>query len=210
MSRIDFYTKVHKALRASLFQLSRRAASVDCRDLQAVRACADALRGLLERLSAHARHEASFIHPLLAEKTGSSPFDADHRTLEEEQARLVGLLDSVSALPEAERNTRGLTFYRALNLFIARYLEHLDREEAAMPVLWERCSDEELRSVMVRFGASRPLGEALADIGWMLPALNAPEQAELVGGMAAALNQGESCAPTGRPSLSSTQPRTTR
>ena len=56
-----------------------------------------------------------------------------------------------------------------------------------MPLLWERCSDHELRAVMARFGASRTLDETLADIGWMLPALSAEERAELIGGFSAAL-----------------------
>jgi iron-sulfur cluster repair protein YtfE (RIC family) len=187
MSRIDFYTKVHKALRASLFDLSRRAAATDYGDSLAVQGLASALDGLLARLSSHARHEASFIHPLLAEKIGANPFDSDHEALEEDQARLARRLQAALEAPADERNTAGLMFYRALNAFIARYLEHLEREEAAMPVLWERCSDDELRAAMARFAASRPLDEALADIGWMLPALNRSEQAELVGGMTAAL-----------------------
>jgi hypothetical protein len=187
MSRIDFYTKIHKALRASLFDLSRRAAATNYGDSLAVQGLASALDGLLARLSSHARHEASFIHPLFAEKTGASPFDADHEALEEDQGRLARLLQAAFEVPAAERNIEGLAFYRALNAFVARYLEHLDREEAAMPMLWERCSDNELRAVMARFAASRPLDEALADIGWMLPALSAPEQAELVSGMTAAL-----------------------
>lgn len=189
MSRIDFYTKVHKALRTSLFNLSQEAATTDYRDPRALQALADALGGLLARLSSHARHEASFIHPLLEAKTGAvgREFDAEHEVLEEEQARLARLLAGVSSTAVDERTVQGLAFYRALNAFIARYLEHLDREEAVMPVLWERCSDDELRSVMARFAASRPLDEALADMGWMLPALSGSEQAELIGGMAAAL-----------------------
>jgi iron-sulfur cluster repair protein YtfE (RIC family) len=188
-SRIDFYTKVHKALRASLFDLSQRAATTDYRDPRALQALAEALRGLLARLSSHAKHEATFIHPLLEAKTGAGrrALDAEHEALEAEQASLSRLLASVSSPDADARTVRGLAFYRALNAFIARYLEHLDREEAAMPVLWERCSDDELRSVMTRFGASRPLDEALADMGWMLPALSGSEQAELIGGMAAAL-----------------------
>jgi len=185
--RIDFYTKVHKALRSSLFELSQRAAMVDYADAQAVSAFSGRVRALLGKLSAHAQHEAQFIHPLLAEKTGESPFDAEHGALEEEQQSLVRLLDTVAQSPEAERRSRGLAFYRALNVFIARYLEHLDREEGTMPTLWERCSDEELAGVMARFGASRPLEEALADIGWMLPALSASEQSELIGGMSQAM-----------------------
>jgi iron-sulfur cluster repair protein YtfE (RIC family) len=186
-ARIDFYTKVHKALRASLFELSRHAAVTDYSDPHALQGLSQALDGILGRLASHARHEARFIHPLLAEKTGTCPFDTEHDALEEEQARLARLLARAGEAPAGERNARGLLFYRALNAFIARYLAHLDQEEAAMPVLWERCSDDELHAVMARFGQSRPLGEALADIGWMLPALSAPEQAELVDGMTAAL-----------------------
>jgi hypothetical protein len=187
-SRIDFYTKVHKALRASLFDLSQRAATTDYRDPRALQALAEALGGLLARLSSHARHEATFIHPLLeAKAAGGGAFDADHEALEAEQARLAHMLAGASSATVDARPVLGLAFYRALNAFIARYLEHLDREEAAMPVLWERCSDDELRSVMARFGTSRPLDEALADMGWMLPALSGSEQAELIGGMAAAL-----------------------
>ena len=187
--RIDFYTKVHKALRASLFEASRQAAIADYGDQQALCALAARVKGLLAKLAAHAGHEGRFIHPLLAQKTGDSAFDAEHDALENEQKALVGLLDAVARAPRTERRALGLAFYRALNVFIARYLEHLDREEATMPVLWARCSDEELAAVMARFGASRPLEEALADVGWMLPALNGDEQAELIGGVSKALTR---------------------
>lgn len=185
--RIDFYTKVHKALRASLFEVSRQAALTDYGDPQAVSALAARVKALLARLSAHAGHEARFIHPLIAEKTGACSFEAEHEALEREQEALADLLDAVARSQQAERGLRGLAFYRALNLFIARYLEHLDREEAAMPMLWAHCSDEELGAVMARFGASRPLEEALADVVWMLPTLNGHEQAELIGGVSKAL-----------------------
>jgi iron-sulfur cluster repair protein YtfE (RIC family) len=188
-ARIDFYTKVHKGLRAGLFQLSQRAAATDYSDAQAVAGLAVALRGLLDKLSTHARHEARFIHPLLAEKTDASPFDGEHEELEAQQERLEQLISEVARAASALRREAGATFYRALNVFIARYLEHIDREERTMPLLWERCSDAELAGVMARFGASRPLDEALTDFGWMLPALSAPEQAELIGGMSAALGR---------------------
>ncbi|MGH8670105.1 MAG: hemerythrin domain-containing protein [Burkholderiales bacterium] len=187
MSRIDFYTKVHKAIRGTLFDLSRRAAVIDYADPHALRALGRELSEVLARLSSHARHEARFIHPLLVDKTGQSPFDAEHERLEAEQAGLCGAFAAACDVPARQRPARGLAFYRSLNAFIGRYLEHLDREEATMPLLWERCTDDELRSVMTRFGASRPVDEALADMGWMLPALNGSERAELIGGMAAAL-----------------------
>jgi len=188
-ARIDFYTKVHKGLRAALFQLSQRAAATDYSDTQAVAGLAAALRGLLDRLSTHARHEARFIHPLLIEKTGASLFDAEHDELETQQERLNTLFGEAQSAAIGARRQAGEAFYRALNVFIAHYLEHIDREERTMPLLWDRCSDAELSGVMARFGASRPLDEALTDFGWMLPALSAPEQVELIGGLSAALSR---------------------
>ena len=187
-ARIDFYTKVHKGLRAALFDFSRRAAATDFSEERALGALRSDLQSLLARLSTHARHEAAFIHPLITAK-GAHAFDDDHLTLEAEQDALNAVLECIARSDARERRQQGQAFYRALNVFIARYLQHLAREEELMPLLWERCSDEELGAVMARFGASRPVAEALADIGWMLPALSAPEQAELIGGLSAALTR---------------------
>ena len=189
IARIDFYTKVHKGLRADLFAVSQRAASVDYEDSHSLAGLATALAALLRRLSAHAGHEERFIHPLLAAKLGETGLDAEHAQLEAAQETLEGRMAAVAQAAVGERRRLGQGFYRALNVFIAKYLEHIDREEQTMPALWERCSDEELAAVMRRFGASRSMEEALADIGWMLPALSAPEQAELIGGMSAALGR---------------------
>jgi hypothetical protein len=185
--RVDFYTKVHKGLRAGLFRFSEGAGTADYTQPEALCALSQALDALLAQLSAHAGHEERFIHPLLAHKMDRMPFDAEHEALEGGQRGLARLMHEVRTAPEAQRRERGLVFYRALNVFIARYLEHLDAEERTMQILWERCSDEELAAVLAGFGASRPIEEALADMGWMLPALNAAEQAEVIGGMSAAL-----------------------
>ncbi len=185
--RIDFYTKVHKGLRAALFDFSRQAATLDYADAGAIAPLAAALRHLLDRLDLHAAHDERFIHPRLSEKLGEARFDAEHSALQSAQEDLAAKLHAVADAPVEQRRDLGLAFYRALNLFIARYLEHIDREERTMPMLWEQCSDQELASVLASFGASRPLEEALADIGWILPALSAPERAELVGGMSASL-----------------------
>lgn len=188
-SRIDFYTKVHKGLRASLFRFSQQAGSVDYAQHQASVALSDSLDALLAQLTAHAGHEEKFIHPLLARKLDTNPLDAEHAALDAEQRRLAHMMQELVAAPEMHRRELGLAFYRALNVFIARYLEHLDGEERMMPMLWERCTDEELAAVLRAFGASRAVEEALADIGWILPALNAPERAEMIAGMSAVLGR---------------------
>jgi hypothetical protein len=176
---IDFYTKVHKGLRAALFALSERAATTDYEAAECLPALMRELSEALGKLSAHAAHEARFIHPLLQEKLGAT-FDEEHAALENLQDGLIGELATVAQAAHGERRTRGLVFYRGLNRFIARYLEHLEREEAAMPLLREKCTDEELSGVLARFGASRTPGEAAGDLAWMLPALSPAERDELV------------------------------
>lgn len=188
-SRVDFYTKVHKGLRASLFRLSQQAGSIDYAQPEAAVSLSQSLEAVLGQLTAHAGHEEKFIHPLLSRKLDANPFDAEHARLEAEQRRLAVLMREVLAAPGERRRPSGLALYRALNVFIARYLEHLEGEERMMTVLWERCTDEELVAVLAAFGASRPVEEALADIGWILPALSASEQAEMIAGMSAALSR---------------------
>lgn len=188
-TRIDFYTKVHKGLRAGLFALSQRAAAANYADAAESAALAAAARAMLERLRRHAEHEARFVHPVLAAKLGHTSFDAEHAALEAEQRALESALAEVMEGSSEERWSCGLRFYRALNAFIARYLQHLEDEEAVMPQLWQCCSDAELAEVMARFAASRGLDEALSDLGWMLPALSVRERAELVGGMSAAMRR---------------------
>ena len=102
--RIDFYTKVHKALRANLFEVSRQAALADYGDPQAVSALAASVKALLAKLSAHAGHESRFIHPLIAEKTGACSFEAEHEVLEDEQKVLAGLRRLCGGVQQAGKN----------------------------------------------------------------------------------------------------------
>jgi iron-sulfur cluster repair protein YtfE (RIC family) len=189
-SRIDFYTKVHKGLRARLFRFSERAATADYQQQAVVRELSRELAALLAQLTAHAGHEQRFIHPLLERKASRLAFDGEHEALEADQLALARLLGEVEEAAPLQRQAHGLAFYRALNVFIARYLRHLAAEEETMSLLWERCTDAELGAVMASFGASRPLEEALADMGWMLPALSAAEKSEMIRGMSAALGRG--------------------
>jgi hypothetical protein len=155
-----------------------------------VRELSRELAALLAQLTAHAGHEQRFIHPLLERKASGLAFDGEHEALEADQLALARLLGEVEETEPLQRQAQGLAFYRALNVFIARYLRHLAAEEETMSLLWERCTDAELGAVMASFGASRPLEEALADMGWMLPALSAAEQSEMIRGMSAALGRG--------------------
>src|SRR5690606_38905671 len=91
-SGVDFYTKVHKGLRASLFRLSQQAGSIDYAQPEAAVSLSQSLEAVLGQLTAHAGHEEKFIHPLLSHKLDANPFDAEHARLEAEQRRLAVLM----------------------------------------------------------------------------------------------------------------------
>jgi type II secretory pathway component PulF len=65
--------------------------------------------------------------------------------------------------------------------FTAIYLEHLALEEnEALPVLWDRCSDDELFGIMTAFKSSLSSVENLTSVIAQLPTLNPAELTHLV------------------------------
>ncbi|MBA4175177.1 MAG: hypothetical protein C0505_01230 [Leptothrix sp. (in: Bacteria)] len=78
--------------------------------------------------------------------------------------------------------------HRALALFVAYSLQHMDFEETAHnAVLWAHCSDAELLAMEQALEASIPPPAMAEALLWFLPALNAPERAAMPAGMRQAM-----------------------
>lgn len=155
IARIDFYTEAHKMFREQLFNISTHAGKVDYKNAQAVSAFNSQFNDLLAALEKHAYHEETFLHPLIAAKIPGSEemLDAEHVEQAHTLTQLLNHFNRLYSLPldHEKRNTMGLEFYRAFNRFIRDYLDHLDKEECLMPVLWELCTPSELMSVWIAF-----------------------------------------------------------
>jgi iron-sulfur cluster repair protein YtfE (RIC family) len=177
MNRLDVYTAVHKMQRARLFNLTVEAGKTDPADVLTATRLARAVDAVAAELVAHAGHEDRFIHPLLRQKAPAlaAELDAAHAELD---AALNELCRVASAYATAQGDPN--TLYRALASFTASYLDHLDREEAAaLPALWEGCSDEELLGILVSFRGSRSERENLTSVLAELATLNPTEIVQL-------------------------------
>ncbi|MEN6643674.1 MAG: hemerythrin domain-containing protein [Armatimonadia bacterium] len=185
--RLDLYTEVHKGLRSALFELSRLSGQVDWGDGDEVDDLKEAWRGLTGLLRSHLEHETEIVHPLLDLKLPgvARALSADH---ELQEALLADLEAHFERLVEVEdpglRQALGLEFYRGLNRFIGLYLPHLNQEEAqVMLSLWEVAQPDELARVLGAIIGSMSIGQLLAYLDEMLPAMNPHERLFFLAGL---------------------------
>jgi hypothetical protein len=131
----------------------------------------------------HAQHEGQFIHPFLEKKFPQRAefLDGEHGDLNTNLVELEAFFEDIQANPcvEIQCRTFGREFYRALQRFIARYLDHMDEEERTMIQLWQACTLDELREVIRELRASMTPDQEREELWDMLPALNGHEQVKL-------------------------------
>jgi hypothetical protein len=118
-----------------------------------------------------------------------------HITYENEHKALVALLDDLNAhlqrlAKEEEAPSTvmlvGQEFYRALTIFFAEFLRHMDREETlAQRALNELCIPEELGQALGGIISSIPPDEMMYTLDFMMPALSANECVDMLKGMKA-------------------------
>ena len=175
--RVDLYGAVHKAQRYHLFQFAGKAGKADLADDIQRATLATEVRDIVRMLRDHARNEEHYIHPLF-ERLGTAA-----RLLHEEHDALETSLGELLAIIETGRMQE---LYRVFARFLAEYLLHIDTEERVQAqVLWPALSDAELGEVLQRFKAERDPAEAAEDLRRFLPALSAPELAQMFRGIRA-------------------------
>jgi len=179
--RIDFYGNYHKALRRALFEFSARIGLLDYEnDVDALAPLVQEFERLARTLFDHGWHEDRYMHPLLERYAPQvlEKMDRQHTELDSGLDALQKQLREVASA--GDRAAAGAAFYAALNRYIGSYLEHLaDEEDIANPVLWERCPHEELSEAVNRFRRSFAMDQVATSFEFMLPALSAPERADL-------------------------------
>lgn len=178
MNRLDVYTAVHKMQRARLFDLTVEAGKTDPEDTVGTARLAAAVAALAAELVAHGEHEDRFIHPLLRHSAPAlaETLEAAHVGLDAHLGQLHEMAKTYAASP-GDPNL----LYRALAVFTATYLDHLALEEGeALPALWEGCTDEELRGILISFQGSRSEAENLTSLLAQLATLNPKEITQMV------------------------------
>ncbi|GEM_PF-1079400 len=179
--KINFYGNYHKAIRRALFEISARAGLIDyLHDDEAIARLTDEFMRLTRALREHSTHEDAYMQPLLLKYAPevAEYMERQHATLDPVLDVLDEQLNNVTSA--ADRGAAGMAFYAALNRWIGAYLEHLaDEEDVANPALWERCPHDELADSVARFRTSLALEQVASSFEFMLPALSAPERADL-------------------------------
>ena len=189
-ARLDLYRPIHKALRAALFDTTRRLGAMDAEDPVDVERTASDAGQLLAWLAGHLRRGNDFLHAAIeARRPGGAQAGVDaHR----------GRLDALAALGEelamlrhaspAERAAVAARLYPQWHRFVADELAHMQREECENNAeLWSLYTDAELAALHDRLLASMPPAEQRQSLAWLAQSL-AP--AELAGLLAQLREQG--------------------
>lgn len=186
-ARDDFFTMIHKALRAGLFAAAQEAGRIDWGDPVQVKAYQHDWDRLVELVRSHAQHEDDHIWPLLESKRPGAVAELGvaHEAVDAD----IGLVDAeFKAVLQNPRPAQGLTFYRALNRFIGHAMEHFaDEEPAVMEMLWAMCTDEELAACRSAFMAEISPEERAATLELMLESNTAEDLLLLLQGLRAGM-----------------------
>ena len=173
-SRIDLYSKIHKAQRAWLMRAMFNAGRVDTEDVAAVRLVSREVARLADHIREHGEHEERFIHPLLVEVVPdvAARIESEHHAIDSAIEQLGTASDAADAT----------TLYSALAGFVAQYFPHLDLEERqAMPALLKHFDDSALIARVMRpFMASRSTAQIIDDLNLQIGSLNPDEERQLL------------------------------
>ncbi|MFN8028019.1 MAG: hemerythrin domain-containing protein, partial [Acidimicrobiia bacterium] len=181
----DLYRDIHKALRAELFGVTAQAGSTDPGDADARIAVATRWNEAVALLVEHAEHEDEFVQPVIERHAPQlAPVVVrEHEVLEQQMAQLEVLADRAAGATGASARFLGHQLYLGLANFTAAYTEHLAFEELEVNVELSRAlGPDELLAVDQALVASIPPDRMGVALGLMLPAMNADDRAELLGG----------------------------
>jgi len=186
--RFDMYTGIHKALRALMVDTLLAVGRVDTDDERDTMQTSQRVFELLEMCASHLQHENTFVHAAMETRVPGSSATAAHEHTEHQRdiAHLTGLAGALLQAAKPRRPAAALALYRALALFVAGNLAHMQVEETEHnAVLWAHFSDAELVGIHDALLASIPPDEMLFTLRWMVPFLNPAERGAMLANMQA-------------------------
>ncbi len=188
--RHDSYLGIHKALRLFMCDTLTRLGRTDPGDAAEVASTLAQLGELLDLCELHIKDENDFIHPALerAQAGSASRIHGEHGAHGEAIANLRDLAGLTADTQGSARHGALTRLYRSLARFVGENFEHMGVEEHDHnAVLWTHYSDAELVAIEHELVASIPPQAMMKALHWFLPALNAPERADMLRGMQAGM-----------------------
>lgn len=181
----DLYRDIHKGLRAELFGVTSQAGSTDAGNPHARAAVAMRWSAAVQLLVEHAEHEDEFVQPAIERHCPrlAPVVVREHEVLEAQMAQLEVLADRAATATGAAARQLSHRLYLGLASFTAAYSEHLAFEELEVNVELSRVlGPEALLAIDQELVASIPPDRMAVALRIMLPAMNADDRAELLGG----------------------------
>ena len=186
VAAVDLYRDIHKGIRAELFALTATAGNIDPDDhgdRAALAAHIDATAGVL---TMHAHHEDDHLDPLLAQHLPAlaEQVTDDHAELEARFAAITDLGYALIGAPAGETRRIAHVLYLELSGFTSRYLAHqLVEETQIMPTLDALLGGPGCGALHAAIVGSIPPEELARSLAFMLPAMNAYDRIEMLGGI---------------------------
>lgn len=188
--RHDGYAGIHKALRLFMSDTLTRIGRTDPGDDAEVRATVAQVTDLMDLCDLHIKDENEFIHPALERARPGSAASVAGEHVKHREA-IADLRDLSGLIADTQGDARSAALgrlYHAFALFVAENFEHMHEEESEHnPILWAHYTDAELIAIENELVASIPPQAMMKALRWFMPALNAPERAEMLGGMKAGM-----------------------
>lgn len=182
----DLYRDIHKGIRTELFAITTTAGNVDPHDDLGRAALAAHVLDVAGVLDTHAEHEDAHIDAVLREVDADLAGRVRSEHLELEAAFAVAS-DVARAAVEAEVGSRRSLLqllHLQLSGFTSAYLRHqLVEERVIMPMLADALGPDAVLAIHGAIVGSIPPDEMARSLAFMLPAMNADDRAELLGGM---------------------------
>ncbi|ARN84969.1 hemerythrin domain-containing protein [Candidatus Nucleicultrix amoebiphila] len=176
MPRVDFYTAPHDEQRSMLFEIAHKASTINFKDTLAVKGLMQQIENMIKELRDHAESEETWAHPFILSKFDKEvlQFEEDHQA---QEAVLDEVEENVRSLQTGSMDSQdlGQKMYKSLCKFIGRYLTHLEKEEAILPLLWEAFTDAELWAVKVVYCTIKKPAEAEKLLTMLSADLNAQD-----------------------------------
>ena len=174
--RYNIFYKIHKALRAMLYETGAELQRTDFDNDIQVNAILEKISSLLDLFEGHAHIEDTLVFPAVEQYEPSvvDAFEKEHLKDHELSQRLRSLIVIFNSLEtNQEKLQMGSAIRKAFLEFLVFNLEHMAKEEDIVNnLLWRYYSDEQIREIEQRVIVSQTPENAAIAAKWMLRGLS--------------------------------------
>jgi hypothetical protein len=183
IARHDPYLRIHKGLRAAMFDAVHRIGRMDVADAGEMQAALDQADSLLALMAVHVECQHEHVRAAIEIRSpgGTQAAARDHHDYLDGIAVLRAQIAALRGAAPSARPELAYRLYLELTELTAKSLERMRVEETqGKELLWSLYGDHEVIAIHDRLLASIEPHVLTEAIGWMARGLSLPELAELL------------------------------